>query len=98
MESVFWDARGILFIDYLKKGKTINSDYYMASLDHVSAEIRKKWSHMQKKEVLLHQDNAPYHKFYNGWPPLKRQKEIELIQADPRARDYPRRHRRYSGG
>ena len=31
--SVFWDAHGILFIDYLEKGKTINSDYYMALLD-----------------------------------------------------------------
>lgn len=30
MASVFWDAHGILFIDYLEKGKTINSEYYMA--------------------------------------------------------------------
>lgn len=27
MASVFWDAHGIIFIDYLEKGKTINSDY-----------------------------------------------------------------------
>ena len=27
---VFWDAHGILFIDYLEKGKTTNSEYYMA--------------------------------------------------------------------
>ena len=33
MESVYWDAHDILFIDYLEKGKTINSDYYMALLD-----------------------------------------------------------------
>ncbi|KAL6419587.1 hypothetical protein ACFW04_011312 [Cataglyphis niger] len=33
MASVFWDAHGILFIDYLEKGKTINSEYYMALLD-----------------------------------------------------------------
>src|SRR5438034_6852539 len=32
LASVFWDARGILFIDYLKQGKTINSEYYMALL------------------------------------------------------------------
>ena len=61
MESVFWDAHGILFIDYLKKGKTINSDYYMALLDRLSAEIKKKRPHMQKKKVLVHQDNAPCH-------------------------------------
>jgi histone-lysine N-methyltransferase SETMAR len=28
MASVFWDAEGILFIDYLEKGKTINREYY----------------------------------------------------------------------
>ena len=27
MAFVFWDAHSILFIDYLEKGKTINSDY-----------------------------------------------------------------------
>ena len=27
MAFVFWDAHGILFIDYLEKGKTINSEY-----------------------------------------------------------------------
>ena len=55
MASVFWDAHGILFIDYFKKDKTINSDYYMALLDRLSAEIKKKWPHMQKKKVLFHQ-------------------------------------------
>ncbi|GFX11985.1 putative DD34D transposase [Trichonephila clavipes] len=30
MASVFWDTHGIILIDYLKKGKTINSDYYVA--------------------------------------------------------------------
>ena len=26
--SVFWDAQDILFIDYLEKGRNINSNYY----------------------------------------------------------------------
>ena len=42
MASVFWDTHGILFIDYCEKGKTINSEYYMASLDRLSAKIKKK--------------------------------------------------------
>ena len=62
MASVFWDAYGILFIDYLEKGKTINSDYYMALLNRLSAEIKKKRPHMQKEKVLFHQDNAPCRK------------------------------------
>jgi hypothetical protein len=28
MASVFWDAEGNLFIDYLEKGKTITGEYY----------------------------------------------------------------------
>jgi hypothetical protein len=28
MASVFWDAEGILFIDYLEKGKKITGEYY----------------------------------------------------------------------
>jgi [histone H3]-lysine36 N-dimethyltransferase SETMAR len=32
MTSVFWDVRGIIFIDYLEKGQTINSEYDIALL------------------------------------------------------------------
>ena len=46
MASVFWDAHGFLFIDYLEKRKPINSDYYMTLLDRLSAEIKKKRPHM----------------------------------------------------
>ena len=30
LASVFWDAQGILFIDYFEKGRTINTEYYIA--------------------------------------------------------------------
>ena len=49
MASVFWDAHGIIFIDYLEKGKTINSDYLTALLDRLKAKIVKKRLHMAKK-------------------------------------------------
>ena len=55
MASVLWDPHGILLINYLEKGKTINSDYYMALLDRLSAGIKKKRPHMQKKKVPFHQ-------------------------------------------
>ena len=51
MASVFWHAVAILLIDYLEKDKTINSDYFMAILDRLTAKIKKKRSHMQKKKV-----------------------------------------------
>ena len=33
MASVSWDGKGIIYIDYLEKGKTINSEYYVALLE-----------------------------------------------------------------
>lgn len=62
LASIFWDAHGIIFIDYLEKGRTINSDYYIELLDRLDAEIKRKRPHMAKKKKLFHQDNAPSHK------------------------------------
>lgn len=62
LASVFWDAQGILFIDYLQKGLTLNSDYYMKLLVTLKQVIGEKRPKMQKKKILFHQDNAPCHK------------------------------------
>ncbi|GBM16392.1 hypothetical protein AVEN_129716-1 [Araneus ventricosus] len=60
MATVFWDASGIIYIDYLAKGQTINVDY--ASLLHrFSEEIKIKRPHLAKKKILFHQDNARVH-------------------------------------
>ena len=39
LNSVFWDAHRILFIDYPKKGRTINNEYYMPLLVRLKEEI-----------------------------------------------------------
>lgn len=62
MATVFWDAKGILLIDYLGKGKTINAEYYTALLTGLDAVLRTKRPYLNKKKVLFHQDNAPAHK------------------------------------
>ena len=62
MVSVFWDAHGVLFMDYLEKGKTINSEHYIGQLMRLKNEIGEKRLEMKKKKVLFHQDNAPCHK------------------------------------
>ncbi|KAL7729269.1 hypothetical protein ACLKA6_009721 [Drosophila palustris] len=51
--SWFWDAHGIIFIDYLQKGQTINSDYYMALLERLKDEIAKKRPHITKKKSVV---------------------------------------------
>ena len=59
---IFWDVQSILFIDYLEKGRTIKSEYYIALLMHLMEELTKKWPQMKMKKVLFHQDNASCHK------------------------------------
>ena len=53
LATVFWDAQGILFIDYLEKGRTINSEYHIASLVRLKGEIDKKQPQMKKKSVFF---------------------------------------------
>ena len=62
MASVFWNAKGIVFIDYLQKGKTINREYYAKLLRELRQAIKSKRPGKLTKGVLLHQDNAPAHK------------------------------------
>jgi hypothetical protein len=60
MALVFWDAEGILFIDYLEMGKTITREYHANLLTRLDEKIREKRPGLQKKKY--HQDNAPAHK------------------------------------
>ena len=50
--------QGILFLNYLEKGRTINSKYHVALLVCLKEEIAKKWLQIKKKKVLFHQDKA----------------------------------------
>ncbi|KAF7271262.1 hypothetical protein GWI33_015845 [Rhynchophorus ferrugineus] len=65
MAFVFWDAHAIIFIAYLEKERAINSDHYIALLDRLKDEIAEKRTHIKKKKVLLHQNNAPCQKSMN---------------------------------
>ena len=46
---------GILLIDYLEKGKTINSDYYCELLDRLKEEITKTASFVEKMHLFARQ-------------------------------------------
>lgn len=61
MATVFWDARGVIHIDYLEKGKTINGEYYANLLDQFNQILLEKRPHLAKKKILFHQDNARVH-------------------------------------
>jgi len=53
MATVFWDARGIIHIDYLSSKKMINGDYYAALLDHFNHILKKKTSPFGEEESVL---------------------------------------------
>ena len=61
MASVFWDTEGIIMIDYLEKGQTINGEYYSNELRQLRENLKVKRRGKLSKGVLLLQDNAPVH-------------------------------------
>jgi len=61
MATVFWDVKGVIFIDFLEKGKTITGQYYSEVLGRFDAVLKEKRPHFLRKKVLFHHDNAPAH-------------------------------------
>ncbi len=53
----FWYVHGIIYIAYLEKGKSINSDYYIELLRLLKHKVARKWPHMKKKKIIFHQKN-----------------------------------------
>lgn len=61
MASVFWDAKGILMIDYLPRGQTINGEYYANLLDQLQQNIQRKRPDLSPNNIIFHHDNARAH-------------------------------------
>ena len=57
MTTVFWDAKGVIMLDFLPKRSKITGGYYANLLDHLRTAIHEKLSKLSKG-VLLQQDNA----------------------------------------
>ena len=62
MASVLWDAKGVVFIDYLQKGCTMNGEYYANLVKELREVIKSNRPGKLTKGVLFHQDNAPARK------------------------------------
>jgi len=59
MLTIFWDARGVLYTEFLTKGSTVNSDWYCATLRSLKQRIRR--IRPERNTFLLHHDNARPH-------------------------------------
>lgn len=86
MATVFWDAHGIVSLDFLEKGKTITGQYYAELLDKLNDAIRTKRPHLAGKKVLFHQDNAPAHNSMVAMAKLH-QLRYELLPHPPYSPD-----------
>ena len=61
MGTVFWDAEGVIMLDFLPKRSTITGMYSANLLDQLRTAIREKCPGKLCKGVLLQQDNARVH-------------------------------------
>ena len=59
LASIFWDQYGILLIDYLPKGQTINAEYYSSLMVQLKDILKEKRCGKVTKGVLFLHDNAP---------------------------------------
>jgi len=53
LASIFWDQDGILLIDYLPKGQTINAEYYSSLLVQVKDILKEKHRRKVTKGSLV---------------------------------------------
>jgi histone-lysine N-methyltransferase SETMAR len=61
MATIFWDAEGIILLEWLPERQTINSTYYIQILEKLKAAVKEKRRGKWSKGVWLQQDNAPPH-------------------------------------
>jgi histone-lysine N-methyltransferase SETMAR len=61
MATIFWDAQGVIHMDYLPHKTTITGQYYADLLLRLRHSIKEKRRGMLSRGVLLLHDNAPVH-------------------------------------
>ena len=61
MATVFWDAQGILLVDFLPPGETINAARYCQTLNKLREAVRRKRPGRLTEGVILQHDNATPH-------------------------------------
>jgi len=59
LASICWDHEGILLVDYLPKGQTINAEYYSSLLVQMKDILKEKRRGNVTKGVLFLHNNVP---------------------------------------
>jgi len=61
MATVFWDIHGVILVDFLERGQTINAERYCETLRKLRRAIQNKRRGKLSEKVLLIHDNARPH-------------------------------------
>ena len=61
MATIFWDQDGILLVDFLEPGPTVNSNRYIRVLRKLKRAIRDKRPDIDVDDITIHHDNARPH-------------------------------------
>ena len=61
MATVFWDSRGVILVEFLPCGESVNAVRYCESLEHLREAIRRKRPGLLTSGVVLLHDNATPH-------------------------------------
>jgi len=96
LASIFWDEDGILLINYLPKGQTINAEYYSSLLVQLKDILKEKCHGKVTKGVLFLHDNYPAHQ-----APATQKKlaylDFNVLITHPILQNWPRRTTTCSG-
>ncbi|GBO31089.1 hypothetical protein AVEN_227311-1 [Araneus ventricosus] len=104
MASVFWDRHGVLLVDIMQRGTTINAVAYVQTLRKLRRAIQNKRRGMLTEGILLLHDNARPHTAsqtlalldFFGWevldpPPLQPRPCAERFSSFPPSQTSSRR-------
>uniref|UniRef100_A0A1B6JMV6 Tc1-like transposase DDE domain-containing protein n=1 Tax=Homalodisca liturata TaxID=320908 RepID=A0A1B6JMV6_9HEMI len=61
MATVFWDRKGLIHVEFMPRGETINSEAYIETLHRLRRAIQNKRRGMLSSKVVLIHDNARPH-------------------------------------
>jgi histone-lysine N-methyltransferase SETMAR len=61
MVLVFFNAKGVIYMNFVPKGKTVNATYIRTALTRFLKVFRQKRLIVAEQEWCLHWDNAPVH-------------------------------------
>jgi hypothetical protein len=59
--TVFWDCEGVILVDVILRGMTINSKTYIKSVTELRKPFKQAQPHKNPTEILLQHDNARLH-------------------------------------